>query len=136
MSSPMSEMLDLAKLMVSRSYSPYSHYATGAVLRGGNGKLYGGCNVENAAYPQGTCAEASAISAMVAAGEKRITEILVLGSGPEIITPCGGCRQRLREFAADDTPVHLCDPSGVRRTMTFGELYPMSFGPAHLGARA
>ncbi|MBU6297793.1 MAG: cytidine deaminase [Alphaproteobacteria bacterium] len=132
---PVPEMVELAKQMVARSYSPYSRYATGAVLRGANGKLYGGCNVENAAYPQGTCAEASAISVMVADGEKRIAEILVIGSGPEIITPCGGCRQRLREFAADNTLVHLCDPSGVRRTVTFGELYPMSFGSAHLGAK-
>lgn len=136
MNGPAPEMIDLAKQMVARAYAPYSRYAVGAVVRGGNGKLYGGCNVENAAYPQGICAEASAISAMVADGETRITEVLVLGSGPEIITPCGGCRQRLREFAADDTPVHLCDPSGVRRTMTFGELYPMSFGPAHLSAKA
>jgi cytidine deaminase len=136
MNGQVSDLLALARVMVSRSYSPYSHYATGAALRGGNGKLYGGCNVENAAYPQGTCAEASAISVMVADGEKRIAEILVLGSGPEIITPCGGCRQRLREFAADDTPVHLCDPTGVRRTMTFGELYPLSFGPAHLATKA
>ncbi len=136
MNGPAPEMIELAKLMVSRSYSPYSHYATGAVLRGANGQLYGGCNVENASYPQGACAEASAISVMIAAGERRIVEILVIGSGPEIITPCGGCRQRLREFTADDTPVHLCDPSGVRRTVGFGDLYPLSFGPSHLGAKA
>ncbi len=127
MNGPAPEMIELAKLMVSRSYSPYSRYATGAVLRGANGKLYGGCNVENAAYPQGACAEASAISVMVAAGERRIAEILVIGSGPEIITPCGGCRQRLAEFAGPETLVHAADPRGHGKTFTLGELLPAAF---------
>lgn len=130
------EMVELAKLMMTRAYAPYSRFCVGAVLRGANGKLYGGCNVENAAYPVGCCAEASAISAMIADGERRIAEVLVMASGNELVTPCGACRQRLREFAGDDTPVHLCDPSGVRRTVRFGDLYPLSFGPSHLGAKA
>ncbi len=136
MNSPAPEMIELAKLMRTRAHAPYSHFAVGAVVRGKNGRLYGGCNVENAAYPQSCCAEASAISAMVADGERSIAEILVIGSGAEIITPCGGCRQRLREFAKDDVPVHLCDADGLRRTMTLGELLPLSFGPGHLGAKA
>jgi len=121
--------------MMARAYAPYSEFRVGAVVRGKNGKLYGGCNVENAAYPVGNCAEASAISAMVADGETRIAEVLVMGPGPETISPCGSCRQRLREFAADDVPVHLCDPNGVRKTVTLGELLPMSFGPEHLETR-
>ena len=133
MSGPAPEMIALAKQMMARSYSPYSHYATGAVLRGANGKLYGGCNVENAAYPQGSCAEASAISVMVADGEKQIAEILVMGAGDEVITPCGACCQRLREFAGKEALVYLCDATGVRRTVTLGELLPFSFSPSHLG---
>jgi len=129
------EMLGLARQMMERAYAPYSKFHVGAVVRGGNGKLYGGCNVENAAYPVGNCAEASAISAMVGDGQTRITEVLVMGAGSETITPCGSCRQRLREFASDDVPVHLADPEGVKRTLTFGELLPMSFGPAHLGVK-
>jgi cytidine deaminase len=129
---PSDEMLELARLVRARAYAPYSGYAVGAVLRGANGKLYAGCNVENAAYPQGCCAEASAISAMIADGEQRIAEILVMGPGNEIVTPCGGCRQKLREFAPDEAPVYLCDDTGIRRTVTFGELYPFSFDARHV----
>ena len=129
------EMLALARVMMERAYAPYSKFHVGAVVRGGNGKLYGGCNVENAAYPQGNCAETAAISAMVADGEQRIAEVLVMASGSEMVSPCGGCRQRLREFAADDVAVHLAGPEGVKRTLTFGELLPLSFGPAHLGVK-
>ena len=129
------EMLGLARQMMERAYAPYSKFHVGAVVRGGNGKLYGGCNVENAAYPLTNCAEATAIFAMVADGERKIAEVLVMGPPGELITPCGGCRQRLREFASDDVPVHLADPGGVKRTLTFGELLPMSFGPEHLGVK-
>jgi cytidine deaminase len=126
------EMLALAGTMRARAYAPYSNFQVGAVVRGANGKLYGGCNVENAAYPAGNCAEAAAIFAMVADGERRITEVLVMGPQGETISPCGVCRQRLREFAGADVPVHLADPSGVRQTVKFGDLLPMSFGPEHL----
>jgi cytidine deaminase len=126
------EMMALARAVMSRAYAPYSGFRVGAVLRGVNGKLYAGCNVENAAYPQGTCAEVAAIAAMVADGERRIAEVLVMGEGDSLVTPCGGCRQHLREFAADTVPVHLCDPAGVRRTATIGELLPLAFGPDHL----
>jgi len=126
------EMIALAQQAMTRSYAPYSHFAVGAVLRGANGKLYTGCNVENAAYPQSQCAEASAIGTMVMDGEQRITEVLVMGMGEDLISPCGGCRQRLREFADETTPVHLCDGSGVKQTVTLGTLLPYSFGPDHL----
>ena len=128
------EMLGLARQAMARAYAPYSRFAVGAVLRGAGGKLYAGCNVENAAYPQGCCAEASAIAAMVMDGERRIMEVMVMGRGPGLIAPCGGCRQRLREFAGDVVPIHLCDPGGVRRTMTLGELLPLAFGPDNLPA--
>ncbi len=127
------DMLTLARTMMSRAYAPYSNFHVGAVVRGANSKLYGGCNVENAAYPVGNCAEASAIAAMVGDGETRIVEALVMGPEGELCTPCGACRQRFREFASLDLPIHLADPSGVRQTITLGELLPLSFGPSHLG---
>ena len=91
------------------------------------GRIFAGANVENASYPEGNCAEASALAAMVAAGERRIVEVLVVAAGERLCTPCGGCRQRLCEFGAPDTLVHLCDPGGLRRTVTLGELLPLSF---------
>jgi cytidine deaminase len=129
---PSAEMIALAREVMGRAYAPYSKFRVGAVLRGANGKLYAGCNVENAAYPQGACAEVGAIAAMVADGERRIVEALVMGEGDVLIAPCGGCRQQLREFAADTVPIHLCDRTGVRRTVTMGELLPLAFGPDHL----
>jgi cytidine deaminase len=128
----MNDLLQLAQRMMLRAHAPYSKFHVGAALRADDGAIHGGCNVENVAYPQGTCAEAGAIAAMVAAGGKRILECVVVGPGPELITPCGGCRQKLREFATDDLPIHLCGPDGLHRTVTLGQLLPMSFGPHHL----
>ena len=122
-----------ASAAMERAYAPYSKFQVGAAILAANGKIYSGCNVENAAYPQGWCAEASAIAGLVGAGHKRILECLVIGPGPQVITPCGGCRQKLREFASDDLPIHLCGPHGLHRTVTLGQLLPMSFGPQHFG---
>jgi cytidine deaminase len=132
MSAP-ADLNTLALEMMGKAYAPYSNFFVGAALRGASGRVYGGCNVENAAYPQGSCAEASAISALVAGGDRRITEILVMAKEGDLVTPCGGCRQKLREFAAGDVKIHLCDPKGHRRTVTLGELLPLSFGPSNLG---
>ena len=129
---PSQEMIALARAAMDRAYAPYSRFAVGAVLRGSNGKLYAGCNVENAAYPLAVCAETAAIAAMVADAERRIVEALVIGTGETLMTPCGGCRQRLREFATDSLPIHLCGPAGLRRTVTLGELLPLPFGPDNL----
>jgi cytidine deaminase len=128
------DMLEMARAAMARAYAPYSRFPVGAAVRGESGALYTGCNVENAAFPLGSCAEASAISAMVMAGERRILEVLVIGKGPALVSPCGGCRQRLHEFADDTTPVHICDSDGLRRTVTLGELLPLSFGPGNLAA--
>ena len=128
----MDDLLDLARRMMLRAHAPYSNFHVGAALRAADGSLHGGCNVENAAYPQGLCAEAGAIAAMVAAGQRRILECVVVGPGPQVISPCGGCRQKLREFAGDDLPIHLCGPDGLHRTVTLGQLLPLSFGPDHL----
>ena len=129
----MDDLLRLARTMMVRAHAPYSKFHVGAAVRDEDGGIHGGCNVENAAYPQGLCAEAGAIAALVAAGKRRVLECVVIGPGPEVITPCGGCRQKLREFAADDMKIHLCGPDGLHRTVTLGMLLPMSFGPQHFG---
>ena len=122
-----------AKAAQARAYAPYSKFRVGAAVACPSGAVFAGCNVENAAYPVGSCAEAGAIVAMVLAGERRITAVMVMGDGDALVTPCGGCRQRIREFAAPDTPIHVAGPEGPRRTFTFDQLLPVSFGPDHLG---
>ena len=126
------DMIEAARRAMDRAYAPYSNFPVGAVVRSASGKLYAGCNVENSAYPQGWCAEASAIAARVAAGERRIVEVAVMGRGEALVTPCGGCRQKLREFADDDVAIHVCGPEGLRRSVTLGELLPLAFGPENL----
>jgi len=126
------ELVSAAIAAMDRAYAPYSNFPVGAALRGESGAIYTGCNVENSAYPEGWCAETSAIAAMVMAGEKRIREIAVAGEGAALVTPCGGCRQRLREFAGDHLLIHICGPEGLRQTVTLRELLPLSFGPEHL----
>jgi cytidine deaminase len=116
-----------------KAYAPYSRFLVGAALTDESGRIHAGCNVENAAYPQGTCAEAGAIAAMILNGGRRITEVAVVGAGEGLVTPCGGCRQKLREFAAGHVVVHVCDADGaVRRSFTLDELLPSSFGPDNL----
>jgi len=121
-----------AAAAMERAYAPYSKFQVGAAILAGNGQIYSGCNVENAAYPIGTCAEAGAIAAMVRDGAQQIREIVVIGRGDLMCTPCGGCRQRIREFGAPDVEVHVCGPEGLRRTFTCDELLPASFGPENL----
>ena len=130
--SGMDDMIEAARRAMERAYAPYSGFPVGAVVRGESGTLYAGCNVENSAYPQGWCAEASSIAAMVAAGERRIVEVAVMGRGEALVTPCGGCRQKLREFADDEVVIHVCGPEGLRRSVTLGELLPLAFGPENL----
>src|SRR3712207_1349378 len=108
---------------MARAHAPYSGYHVGAALRAPDGSIHAGANVENAAYPQGQCAETSAIGALIAAGHARITEAAVIASSEtDLCVPCGGCRQRLRELMALDAPVHLCSASGERRTVTLEQL--------------
>jgi len=127
-----SDIVAAARAAMKNAYAPYSRFKVGAAVRGESGRLYAGCNVENAAYPQGWCAEASAIAAMVMAGETRIVEAAVMGDGEAPCTPCGGCRQKLNEFADEDLPIHVCGTEGLRRTVTLGELLPLAFGPETL----
>jgi cytidine deaminase len=125
-------LLAAARTVRARAHAPYSRFAVGAAVLDEQGRIHAGCNVENAAYPQGWCAETSAIAAMVAAGGRRITAVAVCAVADEPVTPCGGCRQRIREFAADDCPIFVADEQALVATFTLGELLPCSFGPLHL----
>ena len=129
-----SRLHEAASAARKNAYAPYSNFKVGAALLGADGNIYAAANVENAAYPQSQCAEASAIGVMVAAGCAEIKEILVLAEapGPDPVSPCGGCRQRLNEFAAAGVSVHMCDEDGVVATITMGDLLPLSFGPKQL----
>jgi cytidine deaminase len=126
------ELFEAARAARENAYAPYSRFLVGAAILTPEGEIYSGCNVENAAYPQGACAEAGAIMAMARAGRRRIAEILVIGDGEGLCTPCGGCRQRIREFAAPTTPIHIAGLQGVRASFTLEDLLPHSFGPEHL----
>jgi homotetrameric cytidine deaminase len=121
------ELLRAADAVMRNAYAPHSEFKVGAALRAPSGAVYTGANVENAAYPQGQCAEASAIGALVAAGEREIAAVAVVAEQMEICPPCGGCRQRLAELAKPEAPIFLGRPGGERRTLTLGELLPMSF---------
>ena len=128
-----SDLVAAAVAARKQAYAPYSRFLVGAAVRDEHGRIHAGCNVENAAYPIGTCAEAGALAAMVLAGGRRAVEVALVGAGENLVTPCGGCRQRLREFCAQDTSVHICDQAGtIRRTFTLAELLPASFGPENL----
>ncbi len=134
MSKNVEALFAAAKAAYDNAYAPYSKFPVGAAILTPEGEIFAGCNVENAAYPQGSCAEAGAISAMASAGRRRIAEVLVVGGGSGLCTPCGGCRQRLREFALPDAPIHVAGPEGVRARFTLAELLPESFGPENFGA--
>lgn len=124
----MSDLLAAATTARANAWAPYSRFAVGAALRAESGRVFAGCNVENAAYPLGQCAEASAIGALVAAGERRIVEVLIVAGAPPPCLPCGGCRQRLAEFADDDTPVRVAGPDGaILLETTLGALLPHPF---------
>jgi len=117
----------MAGRVFANAYAPYSNFHVGAALRTVSGEIYAGANVENAAYPLGNCAEASAIAAMIAAGEREIVEVAIVAEGERLCTPCGGCRQRLAEFAGPALPIHIGSPEGHRQTLTLGELLPHAF---------
>ena len=118
---------DAATQVSKRAYAPYSNFHVGAALRTTSGTVHVGCNVENAAYPEGTCAEAGAIAAMIAAGDTRIAEVYVVASGPDPVAPCGGCRQKLAEFADADVTVTMASISGAEAQTTVGALLPGAF---------
>lgn len=123
------DLLTAALKVRENAHAPYSRFKVGAALISDTGQLHVGCNVENVAFPQGTCAEAGAIAAMVAAGDKRIAKILVVADAPAPVPPCGGCRQKIAEFAGPDTPVTMCTIAGQSSTVTLADLLPGAFGP-------
>lgn len=129
---PLDDLLQAALRVRQNAHAPYSGFAVGAALRDEQGRIHVGCNVENAAYPQGLCAEAVALGALVAAGGRRVTAAAVVADAPAPVTPCGGCRQKLREFASDATPVLCANTAGTTMPTTLGALLPQSFGPDHL----
>ena len=125
-------LINAARSVRANAHAPYSRFAVGAAVLDEQGRIHAGCNVENAAYPQGWCAETSAIAAMVAAGGRRVLAVAVCAVAAEPVTPCGGCRQKIREFAADDCPILVADEHALVARFTLGQLLPCSFGPAHL----
>ena len=127
-----SNYIAATKEAMSKAYVPYSSYPVGALVVTDNGNTYSGCNVENASYPEGHCAETTAIASMVMGGEKHIRMIYVMSKNDQGGCPCGGCRQRIREFSDIDTQVILCSPDGVQQRLLLADLLPNSFGPEHL----
>ncbi len=128
-------LLEAAKAVRENAHAPYSGFKVGAALRSSTGKVFAGCNVENVAYPEGTCAEAGAIAAMIAAGEHRIAEVLVIADAQLPVTPCGGCRQKLAEFSAGEVKITMMTMAGATQVMTMAELLPGAFGADHMGRK-
>lgn len=120
-------LYDAARAAMEMAYAPYSKFPVGAAVRCEKGQIFAGCNIENVSFPEGWCAETTAIAHMVAAGRRKIVAIAVLAERQSLITPCGGCRQRIAEFGTAETRIYLCDSKGVRETLKLGELLPRAF---------
>lgn len=125
-------LVDDARKVRVNAYAPYSNFKVGAALRTTEGAIFVGVNVENVAYPEGTCAEAGAIAAMCAAGQSQIAEVAVIADSPQPVSPCGGCRQKLAEFAAADVKVTLATTDGLIHETTVGDLLPGVFNQDHM----
>ena len=126
------ELFKLANSIMEKAYAPYSKFKVGAAILDNNDNYHVGCNIENAAYPIGNCAEASAIAAMIGSNGTKIKAIAVTGYGDLLCTPCGGCRQRIREFASLEIPIIVGNEKEIKRVFTLSELLPSSFGPENL----
>ena len=126
------KLIEKSISVMKKAYAPYSNFLVGAAIQDENGKIHEGINVENSAYPSGTCAEESAISQMIVSGGKTIIKIAIAGRGKELCTPCGACRQRIREFSNNHTKIIICGEKGVRKTFLINELLPEIFGPENL----
>ncbi|KGM49117.1 cytidine deaminase [Pseudooceanicola atlanticus] len=126
------DLMQAAREVREKAYAPYSNFKVGAALRGKSGTIYTGCNVENVAYPEGTCAEAGAIAAMVAAGETEFTEAAVIADSPSPVPPCGGCRQKLVEFAQGGVTLTMATTDGLEKAMTLADLLPGRFDAGHM----
>lgn len=135
MQSPDQALIDAAARVRQNAHAPYSGFKVGAAIRAASGAVYVGCNVENVAYPEGTCAEAGAIAAMVAAGEAELLAVAIIADSPAPVPPCGGCRQKLAEFGAGSVPVTLATTDGATRMTTIADLLPGGFTAAHMERR-
>ena len=127
------DLFEAARAAMAFAHAPYSKFPVGAAIRAEDGKIYAGANIENLSFPQGWCAEPTAISHMIMAGNKKIVEMAVIAEKLPLCPPCGGCRQKIAEFATAKTPIYLCDETGVKKTMTIEELLPHSFATDILG---
>lgn len=127
------DLFEAARRAMAFCHAPYSQFPVGAAIRAEDGKVYAGANIENVAFPEGWCAETTAISHMVMRGAKRIVEIAVIAEKLALCSPCGGCRQRIKEFATPETKIYLCDETGIKKTMTMAELLPHSFETEVIG---
>lgn len=125
-------LIEAARMVRDNAHAPYSKFKVGAALKAATGTVYLGCNVENVAYPEGTCAEAGAIAAMIAGGDTAIAEITVIADSPKPVSPCGGCRQKIAEFAAGDVKVTLATTDGVVHATTVAALLPGSFDAEYM----
>ncbi|HEX2147365.1 MAG TPA: cytidine deaminase [Pseudorhizobium sp.] len=121
------DLFEAARSAMEKSYSPYSKFPVGAAIRADDGRVYTGANIENLSFPQGWCAEPTAIGAMIMGGGRKIRELAVTAEKLPLCTPCGGCRQKISEFASADTRIYLCDDQGVQKTVTMAELLPYAF---------
>lgn len=128
------KLLSAALAAMKNAHAPYSNFQVGAAVLDSEGNVYSGCNVENAAYPEGLCAEAAAIAAMVTAGKTKILQICIVSKNGKDIPPCGGCRQKINEFATPETPIFVCGPKGLLQKFLLKDLLPHSFGRTHLEA--
>ena len=135
MTAELQTLFEYAREAGENAYVPYSNYRVGSALQSETGRVFSGCNAETANY-KGTCAEAGAIAAMVRAGDRHIADIVVVGPGDDICTPCGDCRQRIREFSDAATRIHVFTNEGRHlKTYTIDELLPDGFGPENLGLK-
>ncbi len=126
------DLIEAALAVRKNAHAPYSNFKVGAALRSTDGRVHLGCNVENVAYPEGTCAEAGAIAAMIASGDTRIAEIAVIADSPIPVSPCGGCRQKISEFADGDVRVTMATTDGTVQATTVSELLPGGFDAAYM----
>ena len=127
------DLFEAARAAMALAHVPYSKFPVGAAIRAEDGKIYAGANIENVSFPQGWCAEPTAISQMIMGGAKRIVEMAVIAEKLPLCPPCGGCRQKIAEFATAATPIYLCDETGVKKTVTMAEMLPHAFETDILG---
>lgn len=127
------DLFEAARAAMAKAHAPYSKFPVGAAIRAEDGKIYAGANIENLSFPEGWCAETTAIGHMVMAGQHKIMEVAVIAEKLALCPPCGGCRQRLAEFAEAGTPIYLCDETGVKKTLTLSDLLPHSFDTEVIG---